>query len=765
MIELPITEHLEEIRQGLRSSAALVLEAPPGAGKTTLVPLALLDEPWLADRKILVLEPRRLAAKAAARRMASLLGEPIGQTVGYRVRKDSKVSSATRIEVVTEGILTRMLISDNELSDAACVIFDEFHERSLHADLGLGLTLLTQELARPDLRIVVMSATLASLDLSRLLPNALDVRSAGRTYPIDDTYLKRKDERPLPQLVTAAVKDALREHTGDVLVFLPGIAEIRRCEEALRSVDADVMPLYGDLTPEAQDRILTDHQGAPRRVILATSVAETSVTIPGISTVIDSGLAREPRFDPRSGMTRLITVPVSRDAADQRRGRAGRTGPGHCIRLWTEAEHGDLPARRTPEILSADLTSLVVNLAAYGVTPHDVAWLDAPPDGPLQQSRELLRELEVMDREGQLTPHGADVARMGVHPRLAHMILRSKADGLDAVARQVADRIEEQRRPKGASVELHVGDADPLDIGRCLALAYPDRVARKRSENRYVLRNGRTARIAEHDALARHAYLAIADLGGGSEPWIGMAAPLTEDIVRELFADQVETVVTAGWDERAEHMSAIEEDRLGAIQLRAVPTTNVDEDALAVAFANVLAQRDYRDLPWTRNTEQLRDRILFVRHHTDASTADPLGPETLAPFLVGFRKLKDLKGLNMGAILDAALSWNERQQLDRLAPTIWKTPTGREIRIDYRDPDRPTLSVRLQQMFGVQHTPVIGEARIPLTIQLLSPADRPIQVTTDLAGFWTGSYAEVRKEMRGRYPKHDWPEDPSERPT
>lgn len=765
MIVLPISDHLDSIRQGLRSGAALVLEAPPGAGKTTLVPLALLEEPWLEGQKILVLEPRRLAAKAAARRMASLLGERAGQTVGYRVRRDTKVSSTTRIEVVTEGILTRMLVSDNQLTNVACVIFDEFHERSIHADVGLGLTRLTQDLARPDLRILVMSATLASLDLKRILPGAAAIRSEGRTYPIHDTYLKRKDDRPLPQLVAAAVADALREDEGDVLVFLPGMSEIRRCEEALRSAPADVLPLYGDLAPEDQDRVLGGKQGARRRVILSTAVAETSVTIDGISTVIDSGLAREPRFDPRSGMTQLVTVPVSKDSAEQRRGRAGRTGPGHCIRLWTEADHADLPERRTPEILSADLTPLVVDLAAYGVAPGDVTWLDAPPAGTLAQARELLLELEILDAAGHLTRHGHQASTLGTHPRLAHMILRAQEQELADVARRVADAIEEHRHPRGASVELHIERSAPHDVARCLALAYPDRVARRRTEGRYILRNGRTARLPDHDPLAREEWLAIGDLGGGSEARIGLAAPLTEEIIRKDFADQIITSVTAGWDERTEQVVATEEERLGAVVLRSRPTTSVDPETLARSFALALADRDYRDLPWTRNTEQLRDRILFVRHHAGDSGADPLDPAALAPFLIGMRKLSDLKGLNMGEVLDSAVSWAERQQLDRLAPTTWTTPSGRDVRIDYSDPDRPTLSVRLQQMFGVTTTPSVADGRVQLTIELLSPADRPIQVTQDLAGFWTGSYAQVRKDMRGRYPKHAWPEDPTERFT
>ncbi len=764
MTDLPITSRLDDIRQGLRFGAALVLEAPPGAGKTTLVPLALLDEPWLEGGKILVLEPRRLAAKAAARRMAALLGESVGHRVGYRVRKDRQVSAATRIEVITEGILTRMLIDDPALPGVNCVIFDEFHERSLQADVGLGLTRLTQQLARPELRIVVMSATLASLDLERLLPDAVTVVSHGRTFPITDTWLRSRDQRPLQALVAAAVRDALQANPGDVLVFLPGLAEIRRCEEALRGIEAEVLPLHGDLPPDAQDKVLSARrQGALPRVILSTSVAESSVTIDGVSTVVDAGLAREPRFDPRSGLTRLVTVPVSKDSAEQRRGRAGRTGPGHCIRLWTEAEHRDLPERRTPEILSADLAPLVVELAAYGADASDVLWLDAPPRAALEQAQELLVELEVLDHARHLTPHGRRVAAHGTHPRLAHMILRAEERGLGDVARRLADLIDDQQRPRGSSAEIHLPGVASEAVGHCLALAYPDRVARRKDPGRYLLRNGRTARVSDHDPLDRYEWIAIADLGGGGDPRIGWAAPLTEDAVRTEFADQITINVTAGWDERTQQMMATEDERLGALTLSTRPARSLDPQAQALAFARALEARGYRDLPWTRATEQLRDRILFVRHHAGERTSMPLAPESLAPFLIGMRKLTDLKGLNMGTVLEAVLTWNERQHLERLAPTLWTTPQGREIRIDYADPERPSVSVRLQQAFGLSTTPTVANGAIPLTMILLSPADRPIQITQDLAGFWSGSYADVRKEMRGRYPKHAWPENPTDR--
>lgn len=752
---LPIDDHLEMICKGLRENAALVLEAPPGAGKTTGVPLALLDEAWCTH--VIVVEPRRMAAKAAARRMATVLGERAGETVGYRVRNDTCVSSATRIEVVTEGVLLNMITRQPDLPHTACVIFDEYHERTLQADVALGLCLLTQQLLRPDLRLVVMSATLASLPLQRIMPDAVQVRSAGRQYPVETIWLRSKDDRPLPVLVHAAVTDALQRDNGDIVVFLPGRAEIRRCEELLRTsispTTAEIHVLHGDVDPSTQDAIL-----APRldrvvpRVILSTSIAETSVTIDGLRTVVDAGLAREPRYSARSAMTHLVTVPVSVDAAEQRRGRAGRQGPGTCIRLWTREQEASLPERRTPEILSSDVSSVLVHVAAYGVQLTDLPLLDAPPAAAVAQARQMLKDIGVLDAASNLTAHGRAVAGRGTHPRIAHMEIVAEQAGLEALAQRVREAIE-------AGTDLHLAGADPLDVGRCVAMAYPDRVAMRKDGTRYLLRNGRTVRLADNDPLAQHpqrAWLAVADVAGGSsDHWISRAAPLSLEIIHELFGAEITTALHVGWDERSEHVAAAERDCLGALTLRQRPAENVDPQALALAFAQALAERDYRDLPWTPALEHARNRMNVLRPWTDLLT-----PESLAPYLHGMKTLRDVRRVPIDRWIQSCLSHQDRHHLDRLAPSHYTTPNGRTVPIDYTDPQRPTISVRLQWMFGVHTTPTIANGQLPLTVILLSPAQRPIQVTQDLAGFWKGSYQQVRKDLRGRYPKHDWPEDP-----
>ena len=768
---LPIEDHLATICQGLREHAALVLEAPPGAGKTTMVPLALLHEPWCT--KLIVTEPRRMAAKAAARRMASLLGERVGETVGYRVRNDTCVSPRTRIEVVTEGVLVNMITSQPTLPGISCVLFDEFHERTLQADTGLGLTILSQELLRDDLKVVVMSATLASLPLERILPGARRVISAGTQYPVDTTWLRSADDRPLPVLVAAAVSDALRSTEGDVLVFLPGRAEIRACERVLheRKVITDGLELHvlhGDVDTSAQDAILSARRpGASRRVILSTSSAETSVTIDGLRTVIDAGLAREPRFDPRAAMTHLVTVPVSVDAAEQRRGRAGRQAPGQCIRLWTREQEASLPERRTPEIRSSDLSSLLVQVAAYGVEVNDLPLIDAPPAAAVAQARQLLTDLDALDTLGErddldvtfrLTPHGRAIAQRGTHPRLAHMEIIAEQLGLGSIAGRVREALE-------SGADLHFTGVDPLDVGRCVALAYPDRIAARKDGTRYLLRNGRTVRLDDQSSLAQHPWLAVADVGGGLEskqhaqhtlPWISRAAPLSLDIIRQMWADHLTEDLRVGWDERTEQVVAVTCERLGALTLQQRPATNVPPEELALAFAQALVERDYRDLPWTTSTVHLRHRLNVLKPWPEILT-----PESLAPYLIGMKTLRDVRRLSLERWIQSCVSGQDRRLLEQLAPATYTTPSGRSVTIDYSNPDRPMISVRLQWMLGVGETPRIANGTIPLTIELLSPAQRPIQVTQDLAGFWHGSYQQVRKEMRGRYPKHDWPEDPS----
>ncbi|MBL0322372.1 MAG: ATP-dependent helicase HrpB [Ignavibacteria bacterium] len=825
---LPIHSSLDSIRTVLRDGLSCILEAPPGAGKTTVVPLALLDEEWCAGKKIIVLEPRRLAAKAAARRMASTLGERAGETVGYRMRMESAIGPKTRIEVVTEGVLTRQLARDPDLHGVALVIFDEFHERSLNADTGLALTLTARTVLRPDLRVMVMSATLRSLDLQRILPDAGMVSSMGRAFPVDVQWMRSPSEKQIHELMSAAVRDAVHSGEGDVLCFLPGQAEIRRTYDLLQNdIDrlegAELHILHGELSGEQQDAILRPNS-ITRRIILSTAIAETSITIDGVRTVIDGGRSREPRFDPRSGMSHLTTVPVSKDAAEQRRGRAGRTAPGQCIRLWTEQEHNQLPERRTPEILVADCAPMMLEISAFGATIDELPWLDIPPSGHVAHARELLHELNALDANDAITPHGRALLKYGVHPRVSHMLVRAGELGINKrTAADVAALIGERDVLRGARdadlqrrLDALNGDRDPeadrgaldaarkrsraldsaradgkaldsaradgkaLDsaradgsggadaVGVLLALAYPDRIARRKSDGRYIMRNGRTAKLNAGDTLSKHEWLAVGDLdGSGAEPRIAIAAPIEQSSVLSVFADDIHPRAEAGWNDRDGKIVARTVRMLGAIEVDTQQNASVNADELASAFARVIAERGLRDLPWSEVAERLRGRVMFARHFgaTDlpdwtnealASTVETW----LAPSLRGKRTLSDLQKLDLATLLHNSLTYEQQRKVDTVAPALYKPPKGREVPIDYADPERPTVSVRLQFMFGVKRTPTVAMGNVPLTIELLSPADRPIQVTKDLAGFWQGSYVHVRKEMKGRYPKHNWPEHP-----
>jgi ATP-dependent helicase HrpB len=812
-MQLPIEDVLEDIRDVLSRNVPCILEAPPGAGKTTMVPLALVNEPWLTGKKIVMLEPRRLAAKAAARRMASLLGEQVGQTVGYRMRMESAVSQATRIEVVTEGVLTRQIARDPELSGVGLVIFDEFHERSLNADTGLALTLTSRALLRNDLRVLVMSATIGTLNFSTIMPDAERVASEGRTFPVETTYLRSVSDKPLPELMAAAVRDAIRDDLGDILCFLPGQAEIRRTQEALLARSdaldgAEVMILHGELAADAQDAVLRPASRV-RRVILSTAIAETSLTIDGVRTVVDGGRSREPRFDPRSGMTHLTTVSVSKDAAEQRKGRAGRTAPGRCTRLWTEKEHGQLPERRTSEILVADCSSLILEVASFGVDILDLPWLEAPPGGHLAQGRELLRQLGALDASHAITAHGRELLRYGTHPRIAHMLVRSQELGIDwhrasGIASIVGERDilkgerlcdvrrrldalqgasdfhtdrgavtharkrqQALRKPHSASSPTQTIPDDDVE-GVLIALAYPERVARSKGDARFLLRNGRTASIMQADPLARSEWLAVADLdGSASEPRITIAAPVSAATVRVVFADSLVEQVETGWNDRDGRIVARTASMLGAITVETRANAKTDAQELARAFARELARRGIENLPWSEGAERLRDRVAFTRQHTGAELTE-MSDEALAasidnwlaPHLVGLRSLADLQKLDLMRPLREMLSREQKTLVDRCAPELYKPPKGREVAIDYSNPDQPLAAVRLQFMLGVKRTPTVANGNVPLTIELLSPADRPIQKTRDLAGFWSGSYQAVRKEMKGRYPKHDWPENP-----
>jgi ATP-dependent helicase HrpB len=784
------------------------------------VPLALLDAEWLSDRTIVMLEPRRLATRAAAHRLAQLLGEDVGQTVGYRMRGDSRVGQRTRIEVVTEGVLTRRLQRDPTLDGIGIVVFDEFHERSLDADLGLALTLQTQTLVRDDLRLLVMSATLDGAPVAELLGGAPIITSEGRAFPIDTRYVEPRPGTRMEAAVTAAVTAAVRDETGDVLVFLPGAAEIHRVRASLeeRSLESVVvLPLYGAVSQEQQDRALRPDPDGRRKVVLATSIAETSLTIDGIRIVVDCGLARVPRFSPRTGMTRLETVRVSRSSADQRRGRAGRLGPGVCIRLWPEHENSHLPAHAPPEITSADLAPLALDLAAAGITdPLELKWLDPPGAAPFAQATELLRELNVIDDAGHVTAHGRDVRALPLHPRLAHMLVRARESRSVRLASELAALLSERDvlRTSGGPIDADIGhrlevirrehtasvgvggsevdrdvlrrvrnevdrlarqmnapakEAASLDAGPLLALAYPDRVAQRRpgERSRFILRNGRGAELLGAQSLAMSAYIVAAELDDQRpESRVFLAASISLDQIRDAFADQITNEDVVEFDDASSTVQARRRERLGAIVLRDTALPDPDPRLVREAMLGAIHKRGIAALPWSDAATRMRERIAFVGMHSDnwPDVSDSALVERLddwlAPALDGVRRWTDLARIDFVAALQGLLDWRQRRELDSLAPTHIEVPSGSRIGVDYSDPASPVLAVRIQEVFGLAESPRLANGRVPVTMHLLSPAHRPVQVTRDLAGFWRTSYFDVRKDLRGRYPKHDWPENP-----
>ncbi len=829
---LPIDAVLPEIAARLAERNALVLQAPPGAGKTTGVPLALLAAPWLAGRKILMLEPRRLAARAAAARMSTLLGERVGQTVGYRVRFEARVSRATRIEVLTEGILTRRLQSDPLLEDAGLVIFDEFHERSLHADLALALTRDAQLGLREDLRILVMSATLAGEPVARLLGDAPIVTSHGRAFPVELCHAARDLEAPpRPAAIAAetarAVLRALAEERGDVLAFLPGGGEIRRAQALIAAgapPGTQVLPLYGDLPQAEQARALEPDPEGRRKVVLATTIAETSLTIEGIRVVIDAGFARAPRFDPRSGLTRMETVRISQASSEQRAGRAGRLEAGVCYRLWTEGLQRSLRPHAAPEIVDADLAPLALELAQWGAPAETLAWLDPPNPGALAQAQALLRALDALDADGRIAAVGRELAALGLHPRLGHLLARARTPGLAGLACDLAALLEQRDLLRGdaarsADVQLRVealrafrrlghdaarslgadpnacarvaqaaqalrqrialpdagDDAEPVDsdaLARLLAAAYPDRVARRRSpgRDRYQLANGRGARLREDDPLAGCDWLVACALDAGeSEGRVFLAAGLPAAALEAELGAHIEETATARWDEREQAVLARRERRLGALLLEAKPLPRPDPAALRRAACEGIRRLGIEALPWSPEARALQARVLSLRAWlpdagwpdlSDARLAATL-EDWLAPWLDGATRREHFARLELAAILKAQLPWPLASRLDTLAPTHLAVPSGSRLRLDYAaDGQAPVLAVKLQEMFGLADTPRIAEGRVPVTLHLLSPAQRPIQVTQDLRGFWDRTYAEVKKELKGRYPRHPWPDDP-----
>ena len=819
---LPIEPVIPELKARLRAGPNAVLQAPPGAGKTTRVPLALLHEPWTAGKRIILLEPRRLAARAAARRMAEMLNEPVGETVGYRVRMESRVSSGTRIEVVTDGLFLRRLQSDPSLSDCAAVLFDEFHERGLETDLALALCREAQAALREDLRLLVMSATLEGAPIAKLLGDAPIITSEGRAFPVEIRWADAAPRGRIEDAVVATVRRALADETGSLLVFLPGVGEIRRVRQALEagSLGAGVVlaPLYGDLTLAEQDRAIRPAPPGMRKIVLATAIAETSLTIEGIRVVIDSGLARTVRFSPAHGMPRLETVRASQAAAEQRRGRAGRLEAGVCYRLWTRESHGALARFDTPEILNADLAPLALELAVWGArAPDRLAWLDPPPAAAMAQAHALLQSLGALDTAGVATEHGRAMAAFGLHPRLANLLLQARDRRLGALACDVAALVEERdilRRtgtgaaPRDADLRLRLellreGGAPPagtaLDrgavervqrlaaqwrrqlgikgdagesraAGRLLALAYPDRVAQRRpGGGQFLLANGRGASLPESDPLAAGDWLAVADLDvGGASARIFLAAPLTLAEIEDDFGDRIVTEDIVAWDRRQQAVNAVRRRRFGALTLAERRLDDADPARIAAELIRGIRELGLGCLPWTDATLVLRRRIAFLRRHEpeagwpdwsdDALTASL--EDWLGPWLNGVSRIAQLARIDLEAALQAQLDYVRRQAMAREAPTHVAVPSGSRVAIDYTDPAAPVLAVRLQEMFGAADTPRLAGGRVPLTLHLLSPARRPVQVTRDLKSFWANAYAQVRADLRGRYPKHYWPDDP-----
>ncbi|MBN2980325.1 ATP-dependent helicase HrpB [Cohnella algarum] len=845
MSSMPIDRSIPDLAEALRTERMAVLAAAPGAGKTTRVPIALLREEWLQGRKIVLLEPRRLAARSAARFMAASLGETVGETVGYRVRMDTRIGPRTRIEVVTEGVLTRMLQADPALEEVGIVIFDEFHERSLQADLGLALCLQSRELFRDDLRLLVMSATLATEPVAELLGGAPVIECPGRMHPVETRYAARRAEGPIEDAVAAAVLEALALYPeGDALVFLPGAGEIRRAEARLRPALAgrpvDVAPLHGSLPQEAQDRAVAPSPEGRRKVVLSTSVAESSLTVPGVRIVVDSGLMRVPRFSPRTGMSRLETIRVSRASADQRRGRAGRVAPGACWRLWTEEEDRQLAPAGAPEIRETDLAALALDLAVWGVAdPLELAWLDPPPAAAYAQAVELLRSLGALTADGALTPHGRRMAALGAHPRLAHMLLMAEVLGHTVLASELAAllgdrdplrgeagrspdiglRVEALRggaaaaavderarerllaearelrrslaapalpapheaganRPSASGANAPAGPAPATGgrsvsaIGVLLGFAYPDRIGRRRGPGRYTLSGGRGAVMSENAPLAQAEFVVVAELDDqGQEGRIQLAAALEEAELERHFAGWIQETESVAWDAGAQAVRARSVRKLGAITLAERPLSRPDPEAVTAALLEGVRTEGLRLLPWTRSARQLQERVRFLRRHDETwpdwsdEALAASAPEWLAPHVHGMKSRADLQRLQLASALEASLDWERRRKLDEAAPTHVVVPSGSRLPIDYSDPEAPALAVRLQEMFGQPETPRIAGGRVPLTLHLLSPAQRPVQVTKDLASFWRTGYFEVRKDLKGRYPKHFWPDNPLEAPA
>ncbi|WP_212980183.1 ATP-dependent helicase HrpB [Paenibacillus azoreducens] len=818
MNELPIQKVLPELKEKLRTATSAVLVAEPGAGKTTQVPPAFLEEDWLSGRKIIMLEPRRLAARAAAEYMAGNLGEQTGETVGYRVRMESRTGKKTKIEVVTEGILTRMLQSDPELADVGMIIFDEFHERNLQGDLGLALALESRAVLREDLRILVMSATLEAEPVAALLGDAAVVNCPGRQFPVETVYKPPAAGIKPEQHMAAVIREAAADHPGDVLAFLPGAGEIRKVQAELERggipAGCVIRPLYGQLPQQEQDAAVRPDPASRRKWILATSIAETSLTIDGVRIVVDSGLMRTQLFSARTGMPYLATGQVSRASADQRRGRAGRTAPGVAYRLWSREAQDHLRERNAPEILETDLAPLVLELTTWGVRDADkLLWLDPPPAQAYERGRELLQRLGAVTKDGMITDKGKRMAELGMHPRLAVMMLQAAYLGHGRLGSTLAAVLQERDLFRGAERDADirsraqavcmweqggaVRDADEsalkriaqeskhirkqtgiaasekVDLEKCgllLSFAYPDRIGQNRGNGKFLLTSGRGVELPGAQLLSRSAYITAAavDDRKGAEGKILLAAPLNLEDIQRYHGDEIVDDTVVEWDRTLGSVKARKQTSLGAVILRESPAEQPSPERVVLALLEGIRTEGLGILPWTKHAKQLRQRLQMM-HHADPEWPDMkdaalLGSleEWLLPYLYGAKSRTDLQKLQLAAILEQTLGWDKKTRLDEEAPTHITVPSGSRIIVDYSNPMQPVLAVKLQEMFGLRETPRIGRGRIPLTLHLLSPAQRPVQITSDLASFWANGYFDVKKDLKGRYPKHYWPDDPLE---
>ncbi|EIJ41708.1 ATP-dependent helicase HrpB [Beggiatoa alba B18LD] len=819
-LSLPIDTILPDLQTALEHYPAVVLQAPAGAGKTTRVPLVLLQATWLKQQRIILLEPRRLAARAAAQRMADELGETIGKTVGYRTRFETQISAQTRIEVVTEGILTRRLQRDPELSGVGLVIFDEFHERSLQADTGLAFCLETQQVLREDLKLLVMSATLDGQAIASLLGNAPMISSAGRSYPIRLNYQPADNTLSIADNMANVLRKIVTETTGDILAFLPGSGEIRRVQHLLKDSLANtchIYPLYGDLSREAQDLAISPAPQGQRKIVLATPIAETSLTIEGITTVVDSGWRRAPRFDPNSGLSHLVLQRISKAAAEQRAGRAGRLQAGNCYRLWSKEQQERLIAQTPAEILEADLTPLALELAQWGAhDAHRLQWLNPPPTATLTQARELLTDLDALDTQGRLTPVGKAMQTWSAHPRLAHLLYRAQQLGWGQLACDICallterDILRETRNPELSSrlqaLETYrrqgkqIARAQGIDIHTCqqveqlaqqwrrqlqetpkpldadsagilLAFAYPDRIAQQRPNQtaRYRLANGRGAYLPEGTTATDYLAIAHLDGGQGNDAKIFLAEPISLSALRHYFAEHIRNIERVTWDNTQNCVLAQQEQRLGELCLNTQPIANLNDETRIPILIQGIQQTGSRALPYTDSLRDWQTRVLSLRTWMpelalpDMSDSQLLASldNWLAPYLTGMHRLSHLEKLDFSHILQQQLTWIQQQHVETHAPTHLTVPSGSQIRLQYQtDGQAPILAVRLQELFGLQTTPTVAQGRIKVMLHLLSPARQPIQVTQDLTSFWERTYTEVKKELKGRYPKHYWPDDP-----